>query len=119
MLNFSVLGEEEKGEEIKLEHKVSLDEQELGFINNDDSADAGIEIDEASDEESVCQGYMDHNNAMSQKKKNPFLSEKIKRNTMNARPSHMLELDLDYKDSPHKRLKPTDDVEIIVEEMED
>ena len=94
-------------EEVKhLEH---LSEEEA--IPDEDSADAGADIDEASEIQSFSENYRDWTSNFM--KSNPFIQDKVRRNTMNVKPSYL------QKKKEHKnKMMKSDDVEIIYEEVE-
>lgn len=87
---------------------------EEDHVPDENSADAGAEIDEASEIQSLNDSYFDLSSTFM--KSNPFAADQVTRNTITVRPSYMKKT-LISKKIISKTKK--DDVEIIVEELND
>ena len=102
--------------DVKLEERNdSDDEADQDDIPREDSADAGVEIDEASEVQSINDNYLDLTaNFM---KANPFKADKVKRHTFHAKPSHLEQPLVEIKENPAEQKNKN--VEVIYEEVED
>lgn len=103
----------EDKEEVKLQHS---DNSEVASQN--ESADAGAEIDEASDINSLNDSYRDLTTSFM--KNNPFVADKVKRNTVSAHPSYKNEkLDSGDKEEVKRHTKHGENIDVIYEEVDD
>ena len=106
---------EEIGENKDEEMKYLEEEIEEERIPDEDSLEMAAEIDEASEIQSINDNFLDLTSTFM--KSNPFIHEKIQRNTLNVRPSY-LKKDLTDKKISAMNIRENE-VEVIYEEVDD
>ena len=111
LINFEESFQEEN---FKIVEAIEEDKSEWQDIPDEDSAEAGAEINESSEIQSINDSYFDSPNKF--KKSTPFSGQAPKRNTISVRPSYKMKT-LISKNS--EAPKPKQDVEVIYEEFED
>ena len=108
---------EEKNEEVKLAEKVSLEDIKLPYSPREESADACDDVDEISEDGiSISSNLKELNTPL--RKDNPFVADKVKRNTLSARPSHLTNQTQKKNRSSHNYTKENE-VEVVFEEILD